>query len=204
MRSIIFLFSLVVVASLFPSYSTQASGLAWSQAQLLEHDDIGNATDPHIDMNINGKAVAVWQQSDGTRDNMWANTYDGNTWGTAQLIETNNAGNAFEPKVAIDSSGRALVLWNQIENGKINIWVNRYAGNAWSTAQHLVTGNVGNAIIKQVDMDTSGNAIAVGHQSDGTRNNIWATMYTVATNTWGDAQLLENDNVGDAFNLSWV
>ena len=251
MRSIIFLFSLVVVASLFPSYSTQASGLAWSQAQLLEHDDIGNATDPHIDMNINGKAVAVWQQSDGTRDNMWANTYDGNTWGTAQLIETNNAGNvgyadvaindngeaiavwhqfdgtrnnvwantyngntwgtaqlietnnagnAFEPKVAIDSSGRALVLWNQIENGKINIWVNRYAGNAWSTAQHLVTGNVGNAIIKQVDMDTSGNAIAVGHQSDGTRNNIWATMYTVATNTWGDAQLLENDNVGDAFN----
>jgi len=46
-------------------------------------------------------------------------------------------------------------------------------------------------------MDSTGNAIAVWGQSDGTRNNVWANRY-VAGSGWGTAVLLENDNAGDA------
>ena len=59
-------------------------------------------------MDGSGNAVAVWQQSDGTRDNIWANRYTpSGGWGTATLIESNNAGDARYPQVAMDVSGNA-------------------------------------------------------------------------------------------------
>ena len=48
-------------------------------------------------------------------------------------------------------------------------------------------------------MDSSGNAIAVWHQSDGTRYNIWANRYVPGTG-WGTAALIETDDSGDANN----
>jgi hypothetical protein len=39
-------------------------------------DNTENARDPQVAVTATGKAVAVWQQSDGTRDHIWANTYN--------------------------------------------------------------------------------------------------------------------------------
>ncbi len=47
----------------------------WGTAQLIETDNAGNALDPQITTDANGKAIAVWRQSDGTRENIWANRW---------------------------------------------------------------------------------------------------------------------------------
>ena len=71
-------------------------------------DGAGSFIDPSIAVDTAGNALAVWQQSDGTRDNIWANRYTpGGGWGTAELIETNNAGDAVNPQIAIDTAGNA-------------------------------------------------------------------------------------------------
>ena len=70
------------------------------------------------DITLNN-AIAVWRLSDGIRSNIWANRYVlGSGWGTAELIETDNTGRAFEPKVAVDPSGNAKVVkfWNAMNS----------------------------------------------------------------------------------------
>jgi len=172
----------------------------WGTGTLIETNNAGDATNPQVAMDSSGNAIAVWSQSDGTYYNIVANRYTpSGGWGTATLIETNNAGNAGSPQVAMDSSGNAVVLWAQSDGTRYNIWANRYTpSGGWGTAVLIETdnGSVGN---QQVAMDGSGNAFAVWQQSDGTRYNIWANRYT-PSGGWGTATLTETNNAGDATN----
>ena len=76
-------------------------------------------------MDSSGNAVAVWQQSDGTRNNIWANRFvPGLGWATAEIIETDNAGDANFPQIATDSTGNAVAVWQQSDGTRNNIWAN--------------------------------------------------------------------------------
>jgi hypothetical protein len=46
--------------------------------------------------------------------------------GAAALIETDNAGDAYEPQIAFDSSGNAIAVWYQWDGTRDNIWANRF------------------------------------------------------------------------------
>ena len=80
------------------------------------------------------KLLPVWWQEDSKhRNNIVANRYTaGKGWGKAEFAESNDFGGASIPKVGIDPSGRALVIWQQIrsslegEPGRISLWSNRY------------------------------------------------------------------------------
>ncbi|SFR57871.1 hypothetical protein SAMN04488073_3043, partial [Marinobacter gudaonensis] len=79
--------------------SNRFDGSAWGTAELIESDNGGIIAFPQIAVDGTGKAFAVWQQSDGTRFNIVSNRFDGSTWGTAELIESDNAGAAFSRKL---------------------------------------------------------------------------------------------------------
>ncbi|MGQ7273871.1 Ig-like domain-containing protein [Marinobacter sp. V034] len=177
------------------------AGSGWGTAELIETDNAGNAARPQIAADANGNAIAVWQQHDGTRENMVANRYTaGSGWGTAELIETDNAGDASRPQIATDANGNAIAVWQQHDGTRENIVANRYtAGSGWGTAELIETDNAGNASTPQIAIDASGNAIAVWHQSDGTRDNIVANRYAAGSG-WGMAELIETDDSGDASN----
>jgi hypothetical protein len=149
----------------------------WGTPELLETDNVGNAFQPQIAFDSSGNAIAVWYQNDGTRDNIYANRFNGTNWGTAELIETDDAGNADRPQIAFDSSGNAIAVWYQNDGTRNNIWANRFNGTNWGTAELIETDDAGNADQPQIAFDSSGNAIAVWYQNDGTRNNIWANHF---------------------------
>ena len=173
----------------------------WGTATLIETDNSGNANKPQITIDTNGNAMAVWFQSDGTRDNIWANRYTvGTGWDTATLIETDNSGNANNPQITIDTNGNAMAVWSQSDGIRDNIWVNRYtAGTGWGTTTLIETDNSGNANNPQIAIDNNGNALAVWSQSDGSQSNIWANRYTSDVG-WGTVALIEMDNSGSAIN----
>lgn len=168
--------------------------VGWRAAQLIETDNSGAALIPQLAMNSSSNAVAVWQQSDGTRTNIWANRYStAGGWKTAQLIETDNTGNAQKPQVAIDPSGNAVAVWQQYDNIRYNIWANRYTpAGGWGTAQLIETDNAGSAQYPQVRMDSTGNAIAIWQQLDGVNYIVRGSRYTVAGG-WGAPQLIQTD-----------
>ena len=132
-------------------------------------------------------------------DYNWSFTTEDGDWGAAELIETDNAGGTYLPQIAFDSSGNAIAVWYQSDGTRYNIWANRFNGTSWGTAELIEADNAGNALMPQIAIDSSGNAIAVWHQSDGTRYNIYANRFNGTS--WGTAELIETDNAGDAYSL---
>lgn len=172
----------------------------WRNAPtLIETNDMGSAYDPQIALNPDGNAFTVWVQSDGILNNIWANRYTvGSGWGSAELVETNNAGNAYDPQIALDSNGTAFTVWVQDDGNRYNIRANRYTvGSGWGSAELIETNNMGSAYDPQIALDSDGNALTVWVQSDGTLNHIWANRYTVDSG-WGNPELIESNNVGSA------
>jgi hypothetical protein len=178
-----------------------AVGSGWGTAQMIETDNAGDAGrdfPPQIAFDGGGNALAVWEQSDGTRTSIWANRYTaGGAWGTAQLIETDNAGNARSPSIAFDGGGNALAVWDQSDGTRSNIWANRYAaGSGWGAAQLIETDDVGGASDAHVAFDGSGNALALWTQRDAAnRNTIQFNRYTAGTG-WGAAAVVASSLVG--------
>jgi hypothetical protein len=176
------------------------AGSGWLTPILIETDDAGDATNPQVAIDANGNAMTVWQQSDGTRTNIWANRYlAGSGWLTPILIETDNSGDATNPQVAVDANGDAVAVWTYLNGAQHEIWANHYtAGWGWGTAT-AIGDNTGDAGMPDAAVDGNGDAVAVWQQSDGIRTNIWANRYTLGSG-WGTATLIENDNTGAALN----
>ncbi len=174
-------------------------GKAWGTAVAIETNVAGvYAGSPQIAIDATGNVLAVFTQWDGTRTNIMANRYSvaTSTWGTAALIETDNAGDADYPQIAINANGNALAVWHQHDGTRTNIWANHYTtGTGWGTAT-LIETDTGRAFLPQIAIDASGNAFVVWVQHDGTRNNIWANRFIAGTGAgtnWGTAALIETD-----------
>src|SRR3972149_5294629 len=125
----------------------------WGTPILLELDNAGHAYYPQVAADASGNAVAVWWQFDGVRVNIWANRFvPGVGWGTAALLETDNAGNAAYPQVAVDPSGNAVAVWMQSDGFRYNIWANRFVpGVGWGTAALIEMDNAGGALYPPLD-----------------------------------------------------
>jgi predicted enzyme related to lactoylglutathione lyase len=175
------------------------AGIGWGTAELIDVDNTGNATSARVATDSQGNAIAVWRQKERTQNNIYANRYTAGTgWGTAELVDVDNTGNAMSPQVAVDAQGNAIAVWRQTDRTQNNIYANRYtAGTGWGTAELIDVDNTGNATSPQVAVDAQGNAIAVWRQTDRTQNNIYANRYTAGTG-WGTAELMEIDNAGSA------
>ncbi len=196
-----------------------AAGGGWGAATLLETNNTGSAFLPQIAMDANGNAIAVWFQYDGVLYNIWANRYTaGSGWGAATLIETNNAGTSIDPQIAMDATGNAIAVWTQVVSTatpcsdtpygsggshtcysySYSIWANRYTvGSGWGAATLIPIPTAGDSQAPQVAVDANGNAIAVWFQSDGAKNNVWASRFTPGSG-WGAAAPIETDDVSTA------
>ena len=161
--------------SIWSSRTTAGGG--WTQPVLIETDNTNSARNPHVAFDGSGNAIAVWAQSDGLRDNIMANRYvAGAGWGGAVLIETDNAGSAYEPQVVIDGSGNATAVWSQrnVAGFTFNAWANRYSpATGWGTPT-VIDSSPEPARSTQIAIDGLGNVTAVWAQTSGTRTDIWA------------------------------
>lgn len=175
------------------------AGTGWGTPELIETNNDGSAYSPRIAFDADGNAIAVWQQSDSIRPNIWVNRYvTGSGWGTAELIESDNTGSAFGPLVVVDDSGNAIAVWYQFDGSYYSIWSNHYeAGTGWGTADVIESDDTGNAYNPRIALDGDGNALAVWRHNDGSRFNIVANRYVVGAG-WGTAELIESDNSGTA------
>ncbi len=184
--------------NVYSNYYTNGSG--WGLATLIETNNSGPAYDPQLAFNANDDAIAVWEQNDGSRYNIYSNTYNhGSGWSTPTLIETNNDGPAYDPQLSVNTEGTMIAAWRQYDGTRYSIYSNRYTtASEWETATLIETNNVGNAENVHVAISNSGHAFAVWPQHDGTRNNIWGNRYTQADG-WGTATLLENNDTASAY-----
>jgi hypothetical protein len=168
---------------------------AWGTAALIQPSGgiVLGSRNPQVTINANGKAVAVWQQWDGTRDNIRANYYvPGSGWagGTPALLESSN-NTAESPQIAMDDNGNAIAVWSQSDGAHYNIYANKFASGSWGSATTL-SDTSGDATQARIVMNAMGNAFVVWQQDDGLRDNIWAIRSTTAGTSWGSATTIES------------
>lgn len=90
-------------------------------------DDRGDVAEPRIFVNTNGVAFSVWRQFDGVRWNIWASRYLAGAWSPGALVETSDAGDAYDASLVIDGNGGALTVWRQRDgNARWSVWTNRF------------------------------------------------------------------------------
>jgi hypothetical protein len=171
-------------------------GQGWGTAIPLAIDH-GRSTDaPHIAMNAQGSAIAVWIQTDNTGRSVWVKRYSIFTgWSNAELLETEQVQ---DPKIAIDANGMAIAVWQQMRVGHCCICASSYVpGSGWSKNELIHICNHGPASRLQIAIHSSGNAVLVWYHFDGQFYRMWAKHY-VADTGWCSTQRLI-DNFGNAF-----
>jgi hypothetical protein len=155
-----------------------ATSAHWDAAEPIETLNKGDASRPQVAMDLDGNAVAVWSQFDGTNDDIWSNRYTpSGGWGVeAERIERNDPGEARRPKIAMDpDGGSAVVVWSQPDDVHISVWSNRYTPSlGWGTAELIEFNNVSRARELEVAMGPNGEAVAVWSQRVGGRDDIWS------------------------------
>jgi hypothetical protein len=153
----------------------------WGTPERLEKDT-NRAFDPHIAMDAQGNAIAVWEQelkpdSEGTF-NIWANRFDGTRWGSAEKIQTGSDKSA-EPKVALDASGNALAVWVQSDGGEtLGVRSARLVpGAAWSTPERLEAVSNAQSREPKIASNASGIAVAVWAREVASVGSIFANVF---------------------------
>jgi hypothetical protein len=177
----------------------------WSEPVLVETDDAGSAWQSRVAADAAGNAVAVWMQSDGARYNVWANRYAvGAGWGTAQLIETHNAGDVLELDLAMDARGNVVATWSEIDRARTgpfsDVWASRYVADVgWEGATRMEDDDTHSASSPQAGMDAAGNALVAWSQGDAAGANLWSRRLP-AVGAWGAPVLIEAGNSTEAGN----
>jgi hypothetical protein len=167
----------------------------WGTAELLENNDVESVDNVHLAIDGSGNAMAVWTQANpiGSRTDVWARRYViGAGWGTAQVIEVNDAGSAYQAQVAMDFNGNAIAVWWQYDGTNYNIYANRFTvAGGWGSPV-LLENNNGWAYAPKIGIDGLGNAVVVWYQANSTTLNIWSSRYVVAASNWTVAQQIES------------
>ena len=158
---------------------------------LLETGD-GDTFGPDIVADDDQNAIALWRQQDGARWDIWSNRHVPIAgWGTAELVETNDVGDALGARAAIDPDGNVMAVWAAEVGWRSDIWANIHTpAGGWGTPVLIEHDDAGDTGAAEVAMDAQGRALVVWAQSDGSDFNAYSARYT-PTSGWETPVLLE-------------
>jgi len=182
-------------------------GRAWTHPSGLADNispDGQSAYSPQVATDDNGNAIIVWEQYDtATNSQIFKSEYRSGIW-THPADRTDNISpdgqSAWSPQVAMDDSGNAIIVWDQYDGSKRQIFKSEYRSGSWTHPTDL-TDNISpdgqSAYPSQVAMDNNGDAIIVWKQSDELnfqifkseyRSGIWTHPLGLADNISPDGQ----------------
>lgn len=161
------------------------AGEGWGLDEAVETGDDGNAGNPSIAMDASGNAIAVWHQNDGLTNNIYSNIYTpGTGWASAELIATDNSGQAYSPQIAMNPSGEAIATWRESDGIEMNAMANIYLpGTGWGS-ETIIDSGTSSVNVPYPAIDSDGNAVTVWQQSDGTNQQLFANRFTPGLG-WG-------------------
>jgi len=128
---------------------------------------------------VDGTSFTLQNSSDNNNDISTAVTFDGDTniatLAPVKLSPLATYTATMTPAIT-DLAGNPLASYVS--------WSFTTADGVWAAPELVETDDTGGAFSSQSSFDGNGNALAVGYQGDGSRNNIWSNRY-VAGGSWG-------------------
>lgn len=169
----------------------------WASVEPVENNDSEDAYEPRFAFDDNGTAFAVWRQGTYPAYDIWSNAYDtDNGWGTAVRL-SNDEGNASSPSISCSGSGNALVVWEQYDGTRYNIWSNHHDSiYGWHSAALVEVNPLDSARDPAAALDSSGNGLALWWQWDGSYCHVRANRFSSSTG-WGTAEKISTGSSDD-------
>ncbi len=163
--------------------STSVSGAAWSAPLVLSAvgSQVGGG---FLGLSSSGRAIAMWMQWDGTSYTVRSsNSVTGGAWSTPVTLST--AGyNAYNPRVAVDGSGRAIAVWHHYNGTTDEIQSSSSVnGGAWSTPVNL-SREARDFYYPEVIVDSAGRAIVTWSDDDGGSDDVVQSSTSVNGGAW--------------------
>ena len=152
-------------------------GTGWADPDLVEHDDTGRVLSWDVASDIDGRAIAVWAQSDGVRGNILSSHFvPGTGWEDPQQLEDDDS-NAATPSVSVDDAGNAVVVWTQFDGYRYSVYANEYdVASGWGGSE-IIEEFTGQAEQPWVATGGAGTSIAVWLQYDGLMQRACANTF---------------------------
>lgn len=168
-----------VAANLF------TKGVGWGGPVLVNTTTAGDARPPALASDGAGTAIVVWTQSDGVHDHVWARHWSDSGWSDPELLETDAVADARDARVAMDSRGNALVLWQQSDGAADSTWARHFvAATGWADSEQVGTSELGSLSQPQVAIGAGGDCAAVWVKSDGVTKRVWRAVCAAAPAGW--------------------
>jgi hypothetical protein len=143
----------------------------------------GNASHPDVAMEGSDHALVVWKQTVEGEDRIFKSEYREGVW-THPSSKTDyispTGPNALSPKVSIDPSGNAIVVWMQLDGSNFQIFKSEcWEGTWFHPADHEdnISPDGQPAGYPQVAMDHQGNVLIGWAQPDGNSYQIFKSEF---------------------------
>lgn len=182
-------------------YSGYAEETGWSKSEVMDTDAAMGISFPQIAMDAQGCAIAVWRRFVDPCSSIWANRFvPGRGWDRPSLLRMEDDGEVFDPRLAMNSQGDAMVVWQHSSATRNAVWSARYSAEAggWGRPTIASSHNVSDASAPRVAMDAAGNAMVAWRQFDGVGTSIWVNLCE-AGHSWGVADAIGVEQAGTAF-----
>ena len=176
---------LVIFLGVIAAVPANAATIEWSTPINLSEAGQGSG-DPRIAVDGSGNAVAVWRRYDGNNDIAQSSWSDdgGASWSAAVNLSEPGEG-ASNPRIALDGSGVAHVVWNRYDGSDTRVQYTRSVngGASWSVPVNLSTAGVSSQN-PEIVLGGSGTIIAVWRGSDGNNDIIQSSRSSNSGVSW--------------------
>ena len=155
--------------------SARPAGGLFSSPQTLS-DPSAYSTSPDIASDAQGDSIAVWLHFDGSNARVQASYRPaGGTFGAPQTVSP--AGyEAKDPRVAMDASGEAMLVWSLVSGFTEKLQTSSAASGGVFGGPVDLTAFTPVQIVPQVALDSHGNALVVWDGWDGSNIRIQAAQ----------------------------
>ena len=186
--SILWLAGFVVIAFSLILVAAETSAARYSAVRTLSETG-QTASNADVAVDSSGRATIVWGRYDGTNYRVQAVRLAAN--GTPNAVQTLSqaGGDADQPDLAIDKSGRATVVWRQDDGVDYRIQSVRLAANGTPGTIRTLSDSGNSANSPQVAVDASGRATITWNRNDGSDLRVQA-IQLAANGTPGTVRTL--------------
>ncbi len=101
-------------------------GSGWAAVEPIGDDGAHDAHLPQIAIDSAGNAIAVWQQSDGTRRDIRANRFVAASGWQGPIWLEHAEADANAADIALAADGDAIAVWRQLGSASYDVWSNRF------------------------------------------------------------------------------
>jgi hypothetical protein len=154
-----------------------------ADVQVSSEGGTGYQRFPAVAVDRSGNAIVVWENyRGGDSSDIYAQKLDGNgnrLWAASVRVSSNSGtASQWSPAVAVDGSGKAIVVWHDYRNGDGDIYAQKLDGSGnwlWS-ADMRVNSDSGTAVqrLPAVAVDRSGNTVIVWTDERNGDQDIYA------------------------------